>query len=135
MNAETEMAGADGLGAAPPNYAERLRRLRELIDDENPIDGIHNADVAELHSAACEPPEHVEARCPRYLACTSEGAGESSYRDNPDYYAAETLKEIGEWAAGSFNEGWALNWIADLDGEQYIAWDVQVVPRAEERRD
>lgn len=140
MNAETEMASADGLGAAPPNYAERLRRLRELIDDESPSDGIHNPEVAELFDAAGEEcicaeqdtPGHAAGcplgelpECPQFLACTSEGSGESSYRDNPDFFAG-TAEEVGEWAAGSFNEGWALNWIVDLESGKGAHWKVSV---------
>lgn len=136
MNAEREMATGDGLGAASTN-AERLRRLRELIDEESPIDGIHNPHVLELFGAAereciCAEQDtegHADGcpmaeplpECPRFLACTSEGSGESSYRDNPDYFAGDR-DEVGEWIAGSYGEGWACNWVVDLDTGQGVSW-------------
>lgn len=137
MNAGTEMAGADRLGTASPNHAERLRRLRELIDGEEPIDGIHNPDVARLHDAAGKAagrPLGELPECPQFLACTSEGSGESSYRDNPDFFAGDA-EEVGEWAAGSFNEGWALNWVIDLDSGQAVNWQTSVLLVSKQQRE
>lgn len=103
--------------------ARRLRVLRALIESESPVDGIHNEDVRELYVGG--------GRCPRFLGCTSEGTGESTYRDNPDFFAGER-REMAGWLASSFAEGWAANWVCDLehprapgDGAQ-IDWTVSV---------
>jgi hypothetical protein len=93
--------------------AERLRRLREAIEGEQPIDGIHNPDVERLYEAG--------GACPRFLGCTSEGTGESSYRDNPDFFAGDA-KEIGVWLASSYEEGWAANWVLDLQTGTTPRW-------------
>lgn len=101
----------------------RLRVLRAMIDEEGPIDGIHNEDVRELVVRG--------GLCPRYLGCTSEGTGESTYRDNPDFFAGD-LPEMARWLASSFAEGWAANWVCDLDhprapgGEAQLDWTVFV---------
>jgi hypothetical protein len=103
--------------------ARRLRVLRSLIDDEGPVDGIHNDDVLGLYGKG--------GSCPRYLACTSEGTGESTYRDNPDFFAGE-LSEVAGWLGSNFAEGWAANWVCDLDhprapgGEAQLDWTVLV---------
>jgi len=86
--------------------ARRLQILRALIDEEGPVDGIHNDEVRELHGKG--------GSCPRFLGCTSEGTGESTYRDNPDFFAGER-REMAGWLASSFAEGWAANWVCDLD--------------------
>jgi hypothetical protein len=84
----------------------RLRALRALIEEERPVDGIHNEDVRELFVGG--------GKCPRYLGCTSEGTAESTYRHNPDFFAGE-LPEVAQWLGSSFDEGWAANWVCDLD--------------------
>ncbi|HWC48511.1 MAG TPA: hypothetical protein VG448_06495 [Solirubrobacterales bacterium] len=86
--------------------AKRLRALRVLIEQERPVDGTHNEDVRELFVAG--------GSCPRYLVCTSEGTAESTYRKNPDFLAGD-LTEVARWLASSFDEGWAANWVCDLD--------------------
>ncbi len=101
----------------------RLRILRALIDEEGPVDGIHNDEVRELYRKG--------GPCPRYLGCTSEGTGESTYRDNPDFFAGER-SQMARWLASSFAEGWAANWVCDLDhprapgGGAQIDWTVSV---------
>jgi hypothetical protein len=103
--------------------ARRLEILRALIDEEGPVDGIHNDEVRELHGKG--------GSCPRFLGCTSEGTGESTYRDNPDFFVGER-SEMAGWLASSFAEGWAANWVCDLDhprapgGEAQIDWTVWV---------
>jgi len=126
MNAESEMATADGLGGEPA--PSRLDRLRELVADEinrphtdaaaELSDVLHNDDVLALYVDGGD--------VPQILACTSEGSGESSYRDNPDFFAG-TRDEVGEWLAGSYNEGWAANWIIDLDSGQAVNWQTSVL--------
>jgi hypothetical protein len=86
--------------------ARRLCALRALIEQEHPVDGIHNEDVHELFVGG--------GSCPRYLACTSEGTAESTYRTNPDFFGGG-LPEVARWLASSFDEGWAANWVCDLD--------------------
>lgn len=86
--------------------ARRLRTLRALIEEERPVDGIHNEVVRELFVGG--------GSCPRYLGCTSEGTAESTYRKNPDFLAGD-LAEVASWLASSFDEGWAANWVCDLD--------------------
>jgi hypothetical protein len=86
--------------------ARRLRALRALIEQERPVDGIHNEDVRELFV--------VGGHCPRFLGCTSEGTAESTYRKNPDFFAGD-LVEVASWLSSSFDEGWAANWVCDLD--------------------
>ncbi len=88
------------------NNESRLKALRIAIDDEAPVDGIHSDAVRELYENGGE--------CPRYLGCTSEGSEESTYRDNPDFFAGD-LEEMGQWLALSYGEGWAANWVCDLD--------------------
>jgi hypothetical protein len=85
---------------------KRLRSLRALIEQERPVDGIHNEDVRELFVGG--------GSCPRYLGCTSEGTAESTYRKNPDFFAGD-LVEVARWLSSSFDEGWAANWVCDLD--------------------
>lgn len=97
--------------------ATRLRILRALIDDEGPVDGIHNDDVRGLYGKG--------GSCPRYLACTSEGTGESTYRDNPDFFAGER-SQVARWLASSFDEGWAANWVCDLDHPGAPGWRAQL---------
>ena len=91
----------------------RLKALRALIDEEGPVDGIHNEDIAKLYECG--------GSCPRYLGCTSEGSSESTYRHNPDFFAGEP-REMGEWLAASYVEGWAANWVADLDDPRAPSW-------------
>jgi hypothetical protein len=86
--------------------ARRLRVLRALIEEERPVDGIHNEDIRELFVGG--------GSCPRYLGCTSEGTAESTYRKNPDFFAGD-LVELASWLSSSFDEGWAANWVCDLD--------------------
>jgi hypothetical protein len=103
--------------------ARRLRALRALIEEEGPVEGIHNEDVRKLYMGG--------GRCPRYLGCTSEGTGESTYRDNPDFFAGD-LREVAQWLGSNFAEGWAANWVCDLDhpcapgGEAQLNWSVFV---------
>jgi hypothetical protein len=97
--------------------ARRLRILRALIDEEGPVDGIHNNEVRELYGKG--------GTCPRYLGCTSEGTGESTYRDNPDFFAGER-KEMAGWLASSFAEGWAANWVCDLDHPRAPRWEARL---------
>lgn len=85
---------------------KRLHALRALIEREHPVDGIHNEDVRELFVGG--------GSCPRFVACTSEGTAESTYRKNPDFFAGD-LPEVAGWLASSFDEGWAANWVCDLD--------------------
>jgi hypothetical protein len=123
MNAETEMAGADGLGVEKT----RLDRLRELVADE--INRPHTDDAAELSDVLHNDDVlslYVDGGdVPQFLACTSEGSGESTYRDNPDFFAG-TWEEVGEWLAGSYNEGWACNWINDLETGSAVNWQTTV---------
>ena len=102
----------------------RLRALRKRIDDEAPADGIHNEDVRRLYRSG--------GPCPRFLGCTSEGSGESSYRQNPDFFAGE-LRELGAWLASSYEEGWAANWVLDLQEGTEQAWKTYVQVPAESR--
>lgn len=106
---------------------ERRERAEDLLDAVLTA----WADATLCHGCKCELAEGEERywgelpECPQFLACTSEGSGESSYRDNPDFFAG-TAEEVGEWAAGSFNEGWALNWIVDLESGKGAHWKVSV---------
>lgn len=95
----------------------RLRVLRELIDNEGPVDGIHNDGVRELYKSGGE--------CPRYFGCTSEGSGESSHRDNPDFFAGD-LREVAQWLGSSYSEGWAANWVYDLDDPRAPNWRAEL---------
>jgi hypothetical protein len=95
----------------------RLRRLRAAIDEESPVDGIHNPDVDRLYSDG--------GRCPRLLGCTSEGHWDSSYRGNPDFFAGNA-DEVADWLRGSYEEGWAGRWVRDLDTGDAIAWTVAI---------
>jgi hypothetical protein len=97
--------------------ARRLRILRALIDEEGPVDGIHNDEVRELYGKG--------GTCPRYQGCTSEGTGESTYRDNPDFFAGER-REMAGWLASSFAEGWAANWVCDLEDPRAPGDGVQI---------
>lgn len=97
--------------------SERLRRLRVAIDNEGPVDGIHNPDVAGLYSEG--------GPCPRYLGCASEGHWDSSYRDNPDFYAGEP-NDLSEWLAASYEEGWAGRWVLDLETGDHVGWTTSV---------
>lgn len=97
--------------------ARRLRILRTLIDEEGPVDGIHNDEVRVLYGR--------DGACPRYLGCTSEGSGESTYRDNPDFFAGE-LSEVAQWLGSSFVEGWAANWVCDLDHPHAPRWEARL---------
>lgn len=99
----------------------RLERLRKAVDEETPVDGIHNTEVKELYEqGGC---------CPRYLGCTSEGSGESSYRDNPDFFSGDA-KGMRDWLAGSYEEGWAANWVLDLERGEGVCWQTFVqMPR------
>ena len=95
----------------------RLKVLRAAIEDEGPVDGIHNDEVRELYEGGGE--------CPRYLGCTSEGSGESTYRDNPDFFAGD-LHEVAAWLGSSYEEGWAANWVFDLDDARAPSWRAQL---------
>lgn len=103
--------------------ARRLGALRALIEEERPVDGIHNEDVRELFVGG--------GKCPRYLGCTSEGTAESTYRHNPDFRVGD-LTEMAQWLGSSFDEGWAANWVCDLDHPDApgdaarLAWSVFV---------
>jgi len=101
--------------------------LRAAIDDEGPVDGIHNKRVRQLYES--------DGECPRYLGCTSEGSAGSTHRDNPDFLVGD-LKKIAPWLAASYEEGWAANWVCDLDHPEapgwraHLDWKVSVqVPR------
>jgi hypothetical protein len=100
-----------------PTRTERLRRLRAAIDNERPVDGIHNADVARLYDEG--------DKCPRYLGCTSEGHWDSSYRDNPDFFAG-AAEDVASWLAASYEEGWAARWVLDLDTGEQVEWTTTV---------
>lgn len=96
----------------------RLLRLRKAIDKADPVDGIHNEEVRDLFENGGE--------CPRYLGCTSEGSEESSYRDNPDFFVADSQRDVGKWLAGSYCEGWAARWVLDLATGEGLDWAVYV---------
>jgi hypothetical protein len=95
----------------------RLRRLRKAIDDENPVDGIHNPEVASLYAEGGE--------CPRILGCASEGHWDSGYRDNPDFLAGDS-EDIADWLASCYGEGWAGRWVLDLDVGEHVGWTTTV---------
>ena len=100
-----------------PADSRRLRRLRAAIAEQPTVDGIHNADVRQLFERG--------GKCSRYLGCASEGSEQCSYRDNPDFFAGEA-REVADWLARSYTEGWAGRWVLDLDQGTSMAWEVDV---------
>lgn len=125
----------------------RLLRLVELIDAESPRPGIGDTDAGDLYNCgdvlrdglaeiASDPErasdedvclvvlEDAELTCPRYLASVTEGSGESTYRDNPTFHAG-SAGEVGEWLGMSYEEGWACNWIINLDSGQHVMWETR----------
>lgn len=125
----------------------RLLRLVALIEAESPADGFGDTDASDLfrcgnalrdrlaevsgdvEQASDEEVAHVvleeaELTCPRYLASTTEGSGESTYRDNPTFHVGSAW-EVGECLASSYEEGWACNWIIDLGSGQNVLWETR----------
>lgn len=101
---------------------QRLARLVEAIGKENSQDQIHGSDAAELYELGAEPDEGVAVPdIPRYLGCTSEGHWESTYRDNPDFHVG-TAKEVEDWLASGYVEGWAGRWVIDLETGDELSW-------------
>ena len=125
----------------------RLLRLVALIEAESPREGVGDTDASDLfrcgdalrdglagvsgdvEQASDEEVARVvfeddELTCPRYLASTSEGSGESTYRDNPTFHVGSAW-EVGECIASSYEEGWACNWIIDLSSGQNVVWETR----------
>ena len=109
--------GREVQSASSSQNDARLRRLRTAIEEDRPIDGIHNPRVADLNEN--------DGECPRYLACSSEGHCDSSFRDNPDFFSGEAA-EVSKWLAASYEEGWAGRWVLDLDTGEQIGWKTTV---------
>lgn len=95
----------------------RLRRLREAVDKEKPVDAIHGAAVKVLYD--------LGGNCPRYLACAVEGSSQSAYRGNPDFFVGD-LRQMSDWLAASYEEGWAARWVVDLDTNDRLDWGTHV---------
>ena len=123
----------------------RLLRLVALVEAESPSNGVGDTDASELfrcgdalrdglvevagdvEQASDEEVSRVvledpELTCPRYLASTTEGSGESTYRDNPTFHIGSAL-EVAECLASGYEEGWACNWIIDLSSGQNVMWE------------
>lgn len=94
-----------------------LRRLRAAIDEESPVDEIHDPKVESLYRQGGE--------CPRYLACTSEGHWDSAFRSNPDFQVGDA-EHVARWLAASYEEGWAGRWVLDLDTGEQLGWTIKV---------
>ena len=125
----------------------RLLRLVELIDGESPSQGVADTDAGDLFKcgdalrdglaeiardldqASDEEVgrvvlEDAEPICPRFLASTTEGSAESTYRDNPTFHVG-SAGEVGQCLAASYEEGWACNWIIDLGSGQNVMWETR----------
>lgn len=125
----------------------RLLRLVEFIEAESSSHGVGDTDASHLfkcgdalrdrlaelsgdvEQASDEEVGRVvlddsELTCPRYLASTTEGSGESTYRDNPTFHVG-SAGEVGECLASSYEEGWACNWIIDLSSGQNVMWETR----------
>ena len=89
----------------------RLRVLRDLIDEKEAADNIHNEEVRRLYErGGC---------CLRYFCCTSEGSEESANHGNPSFFVGD-LSEVRQWL-GSILDGGSAEasvrdpWVCDLD--------------------
>ena len=108
----------------PSNMETRRQHLRELVEEESPLELYQDEAAAALEGGDV----------PRYAMSTSEGSGESSYRENPNITVHDTLEGLLSCASSEAGDGWIPNSIVDLETGRGLNYDVRVVIREEPGR-